>query len=123
MKGMFQETSPDILVIFWSACRARAINFQPRGADSTHEGVREEETSAEVRGVAQDREGGGVVEGGWQGLLGRARAALGRFVVAVPRTLRKPFSLFRHDCRGGHDPPQTKPTPLPTEQAHTTRRQ
>ena len=64
MKGMFQETSPDILVIFWSACRARAINFQPRGADSTHEGVREEETSAEVRGVAQDREGGGAVEGG-----------------------------------------------------------
>ena len=102
----------------FDAPQPQAIH-QPRGADS-YEGVREEETSAEVRGVAQEARGRG-----WVARVAGTCAGgfFGRFAVAVPRTLRNPFSLFRHDCRGGHDPPQTKPTPLPAEQAHTTRRQ
>ena len=78
---------------------------QSREAVAEYEEERDEVTSAEVRGIARDREEGGAVEGGWQGMLGHARAALGRFASAVPRTLRNPFSLFRHDRDGGHDPP------------------
>ena len=74
--------------------------------------MRGEEASAEVRDVVRDvaqsvgdREGEGATEGGWLGMLGRARAALGRFFSAAPRTLRDPFSLFRSDPSGGYDPP------------------
>ena len=91
----------------FDAPQPQAIH-QPRGADS-YDGVREEETSAEVRGVAQDREGGRGRRGrGWVARVAGTCAGgfFGRlFAVAVPRTLRNPFSLFRHDCSGGHDPP------------------
>jgi hypothetical protein len=74
---------------------------QPQDAVQEHEVMRDEEASAEVRDVVRDavrdvaqsvgdREGEGATrEGGWLGMLGRARAALGRFVSAAPRTLRK----------------------------------
>ena len=85
---------------------------QPRDAVRECEVNRGEEESAEVRDVVLDvaqsvgdREGEGATEGGWLGILGRAREALGRFVSAAPRTLRNPFSLFRSDPSGGHDPP------------------
>ena len=85
---------------------------QPRDAVRECEVMRGEEASAEVRDVVRDvaqsvgdREGEGATEGGWLGMLGRARAALGRFVSAAPRTLRDPFSLFRSDPSGGYDPP------------------
>ena len=70
-----------------------------------HEEEREEVTIAEVRDIARGREEGGAVEGGRQGMRGRAWAALERFALMVPRTLRNPFSLFRYDRSGGHDPP------------------
>ena len=60
----------------FDAPQPQAIH-QPRGADS-YDGVREEETSAEVRGVAQDREGGRGRRGrGWVArvAVGLARAA------------------------------------------------
>ena len=85
---------------------------QPRDAVQEHGVMRDEEASAEVRDVVRDvaqsvgdREGEGAREGGWLGMLGRAREALGRFVSAAPRTLRNPFSLFRSDPSGGYDPP------------------
>ena len=73
---------------------------QPQDAVQEHEVMRDEEASAEVRDVVRDavrdvaqsvgdREGEGAREGGWLGMLIRARAALGRFVSAAPRTLRK----------------------------------
>ena len=78
---------------------------QSREVVVEHEQEQGKVTTAEVHGIARDREVGGAVEGGGQGMLGRARAALGRFASAVPRTLRNPFSLFRYDRSGGHDPP------------------
>ena len=85
---------------------------QPRDAVQEHGVMRDEEASAEVRDVVRDvaqsvgdREGEGAREGGWLGMFGRAREALGRFVSAAPRTLRNPFSLFRSDPSGGYDPP------------------
>ena len=56
--------------------------------------MRDEEASAEARDVVRDvaqsvgdsREGEGAREGGWLGMLGRAREALGRFVSAAPWT-------------------------------------
>ena len=53
----------------------------------------------------RNREEGGVKEGWWTEGVGRARAALGRFMSAAPRTLGFPFSMRRFDPSGGLDPP------------------
>ena len=78
---------------------------QSRDAIVQYEEERDEVTIAEVRGIARGREERGAVEGGRQGMRGPARAALERLALMVPRTLRNPFSLFRYDRSGGHDPP------------------
>lgn len=80
----------------------------PRVMDLGHDEKRGAEEKAEVCSVTQSEgvsEEVGAIGGNRLGLLGRARAALGRFAAAIPRTLRNPFSLLRPDLCGGHDPP------------------
>ena len=80
----------------------------PQVADSEHDEKRGTEEKAEVCSAAQSvsvSEEVGARGGMRLGLLGRARATLGRVASAIPRTLRNPFSLLRPDLCGGHDPP------------------
>ena len=58
-----------------------------------------------TQGTRNREELGGVKEGWWTEGVGRARAALGRFMSAAPRTLGFPFSMRRFDPSGGLDPP------------------
>ena len=84
--------------------------------------VQEEMCDEEVRDIrkivrdatqgTRDREEGGVKEGWWTEGVGRARAALGRFMSAAPRTLGFPFSTRHFDPSGGLRIRQTKPTPV-----------
>ena len=80
----------------------------PRVMDAGHDEKWGAEEKAEVCSVTQSEgvsEEAGAIGGERLGLLGRARAAIGRFAAAIPRTLRNPFSLLRPDLCGGHDPP------------------
>ena len=80
----------------------------PRVMDAGHDEKWGAEEKAEVCSVTQSEgvsEEVGAIGGERLGLLGRARAAIGRFAAAIPRTLRNPFSLLRPDLCGGHDPP------------------
>ena len=80
----------------------------PQVTDSEHDEKRGAEEKAEVCSAAQSvsvSEEVGARGGMRLGLLGRARATLGRVASAIPRTLRNPFSLLRPDLCGGHDPP------------------
>ena len=84
-----------------STCPLRATGSECNEERGTKE-------KAEVCSAAQSEgvsEGVGTMGGERLGLLGRARAALGRLASAIPRTLRNPFSLLRPDLCGGHDPP------------------
>ena len=77
-------------------------------AGSERDEERGAEEKAEVCNATQSEgvsEGVGTMGGERLGLLGRARAALGRLASAISRTLRNPFSLLRPDLCGGHDPP------------------
>ena len=82
----------------------------PRVKDLEHDEKRgvEEQERAEVCSAAQSEgvsEEVGAMGGERIGLLGRARATLGWVASGIHRTLRNPFSLFRPDLCGGHDPP------------------
>ena len=79
-----------------------------RASGSEYNEERGTKEQAEVCSAAHSggvSEGVGTTGGERLGLLGRARAALGRVASAIPRALRNPFSLLRPDLCGGHDPP------------------